>query len=174
MMYQQKIGLKIYWAWPHPSEKDRFPLSQSLPSLLSFYIRGQREWKKQIPETNNLITWATALSNSMKLWTMPCRATQDRQIMVECSDKMWSTGEGNGKRLQYSCLENPMDSMKRQKDRTLKDELCRSVGDKYAMGDQLRITPERMKRWSQSKNNAQLRMWLAMEVKSDAVKNNIA
>ena len=89
---------------------------------------------------------------------MPCRATQDRQIMVECSDKMWSTGEGNGKRLQYSCLENPMDSMKRQKDRTLKDELCRSVGDKYAMGDQLRITPERMKRWSQSKNNAQLRM----------------
>ena len=51
---------------------------------------------------------------------------------------MWSTGEGNGKRLQYSCLENPMNSMKRQKDRTLKDELPRSVGDQYAMGDQWR------------------------------------
>ena len=152
MMYQQKIGLKIYWAWPHPSEKDRFPLSQSLPSLLSFYIRGQREWKKQIPETNNLITWATALSNSMKLWTMPCRATQDRQIMVECSDKMWSTGEGNGKRLQYSCLENPMDSMKRQKDRILKEELPRSVGAQYATGDQWRNNSRQSERWGQSKN----------------------
>ena len=52
--------------------------------------------------------------------------------MVESSDKMWSTGEGNGKPLQYSCLENPMNSMKRQKDRTLKDELPRSVGTQYA------------------------------------------
>ena len=58
--------------------------------------------------------------------------------MVESSDKMWSTGEGNGKPLQYSCLENPMNSMKRQKDRTLKDELPRSVGDQYATGDQWR------------------------------------
>ena len=58
--------------------------------------------------------------------------------MVESSDKMWSTGEGNGKPLQYSCLENPMNSMKRQKDRTLKDELHRSVGAKYATGDQWR------------------------------------
>ena len=48
--------------------------------------------------------------------------------MMERSDRMWSTGEGNGKPLQYSCLENPMNSMKRQKDRTLKDELPRSVG----------------------------------------------
>ena len=51
---------------------------------------------------------------------------------------MWSTGEGNGKPLQYSCLENPMNSMKRQKDRTLKDELSRSVGVQYATGDQWR------------------------------------
>ena len=56
--------------------------------------------------------------------------------MVERSDRMWSTGEGNGKRLQYSCLENPMNSMKRQKDRTLKDKLPRSVGAQYATGDQ--------------------------------------
>ena len=58
--------------------------------------------------------------------------------MVECSDKTWSTGEGNGKPLQYSCLDNPMNSMKRQKDRTLKDELPRSIGVQYATGDQWR------------------------------------
>ena len=60
-------------------------------------------------------------------------ATQDRRVMVERSARMRCTGEGNGKPLQYSCLENPMKSMKRQKDRTLKDELPRSVG-----GDQWR------------------------------------
>ena len=69
---------------------------------------------------------------------MPYRATQDGQVMVENSDKMWSTGDGNGKPLQCSCLENPMNSMKRQKGRTLKDELPRSVGAKYATGDQWR------------------------------------
>ena len=58
--------------------------------------------------------------------------------MVENSDKAWSTGEGNGKPLQYSCLENPINSMKRQKDRTLKEELPRSVGAQYATGDQWR------------------------------------
>ena len=78
--------------------------------------------------------------------------------MVESSDRMWSTGEGNGKALQYSCLENPMNSMKRQKDRTLKDELPRLVGAQYAMEKSGEITPERMKRQSQSKNNTQLWM----------------
>ena len=56
--------------------------------------------------------------------------------MVERSDRMWSTGEGNSKPLQYSCLENPMNSMKRQNDRILKEELPRSVGTQYATGDQ--------------------------------------
>ena len=69
---------------------------------------------------------------------MSCRATQDGWVIVESSDKTWSTGEGNGKPLQYSCLENPMNSMKRQKDRTLKDEFSRSVGVQYATGDQWR------------------------------------
>ena len=87
---------------------------------------------------------------------MQCGATQDGQVKVEKSDRMWFTGEGNGKLLKYSCLENPMNSMKRQKDRTLKDELPRSVGAQYATGDQGEITPERMKGWSQSKNNTQL------------------
>ena len=59
-------------------------------------------------------------------------------VMVESSDKMWSAGEGNGKPLQYSCLENPMNSIKKQKDMTLRDELPRSVGAQYATGDQWR------------------------------------
>ena len=58
--------------------------------------------------------------------------------MVERSDRMWPTGEGNGTPLQYSCFENPMNSMERQKDRTLKDELPRSVGAQYTTGDQWR------------------------------------
>ena len=69
---------------------------------------------------------------------MPCRITQDKWVMVESSYKLWSTGERNGKPLQYSCLEKPMNSMKRQKDSTLKDELPRSVGAQYATGDQWR------------------------------------
>ena len=52
----------------------------------------------------NLITWTTTLSNSVKLRALPCRATQDRRVMVESSDKMWSTGKENDKPLQYSCL----------------------------------------------------------------------
>ena len=66
---------------------------------------------------------------------MPCGAIQDGRVMVERSDRMWSTGEGNGKPLQDSCLENPMNSMKRQKDRILKEEHPRSVGAQYATGD---------------------------------------
>ena len=69
---------------------------------------------------------------------MPYGATQDSRVMVERSDRMWSAGEGNGKPLQYSCLENPMNSVRRQKDRTLKVELPRSVGAQYATGDQWR------------------------------------
>ena len=64
--------------------------------------------------------------------------TQDGLVMVERSDRMWSTGEGNGKPLEYSCLENLMNSMKRQNDRILKEELPRSVGVQYATGDQWR------------------------------------
>ena len=69
---------------------------------------------------------------------MPCGATKVRRVMVKRSDRMWSTGEGNDKPLQYSCLENRMNSMKRQNDRTLKEELPRVVGAQYATGDQWR------------------------------------
>ena len=86
------------------------------------------------------------------------RATQDRQVMVENSDKMWPTGEVNGKPLQYSCLENSMNSMKRQNDKTLKDKLPRSVGVQHATGDQWRNNSRKNGDTSQSKNNTQLWM----------------
>ena len=87
---------------------------------------------------------------------------------------MGPTGEGNGKPLQYSCLESPMNSVKRQKDMTLKDELPGSVDALMLLEISGEITQERMKRQSQSENNTQLRMCLMVEVKSDAIKNNIA
>ena len=65
-------------------------------------------------------------------------ATQDGWVREKRSDRIWSTGVGNGKQLQYSCLENPMNHMKRQKDRTLKDIPHRSIGTQYATGDQWR------------------------------------
>ena len=82
-------------------------------------------------------TRTTALSNSTKP-SHACGATRDGRVMVERTDRMWSTGEGNGKPLQYSCLENAMNSMKRQNDRILNEELPRSVGSQYATGDQWR------------------------------------
>ena len=69
---------------------------------------------------------------------MPCGATQDKWVMVERSDRMWPTGEGNVKPLQYSCLENPMNSIKRKNDRISKEELPRSLGAQYATGHQWR------------------------------------
>ena len=69
---------------------------------------------------------------------MPCRATQDAGVIIESSDKTWSTGERNGKPLQSSCLEIPMNTMKKQKDITLKHELPRLVGAQYATGQEWR------------------------------------
>ena len=83
-------------------------------------------------------------------------------------------GEENGKPLQYSLLSSPMNNMKRQKYMTLKDKLPRSAGAKYATGDSGEITPERMKGWSQNKNNTQLWMGMVLEARFDAVKSNIA
>ena len=102
-------------------------------STYPYPSEGKQKENHNHSKLMRLITWITALSNSMKLWPMLCRATQDGWVMVENSDKMWSTGEGNGKPLQYSFLENPMKSMKRQKDMTLKDELLRSIGTQCAI-----------------------------------------
>ena len=89
---------------------------------------------------------------------MPCRATQDGQDIVENSDKMQSTGEGNGKPFQYSCLENPINSMKRQKEKTVKDELPRLIDAQYAMGDQWRNNSRKNEETEQKNNTTQLWM----------------
>ena len=105
---------------------------------------------------------------------MPCGATQDGSVLVERSDRMWSTGERNSKPLQYSCLENPMNSKKRQKDRTLKDELHGLVGAQYATGDQWRNNSRKNEGMEPKQNNTPLWMGLVIEARFNAVKSNIA
>ena len=101
---------------------------------------------------------------------MLCGATQDGWIMVERSDRMWSTGEGNGKPLQYSCLENPWTV---GKGKIIGYWMRNSLGQLVSImlleisGE---ITPERKRGWSQRKNNTQLWMWLVIEARSDAVR----
>ena len=147
------------------------------PSKMVGVARGHeradalKPYSQKTSQSNH--TRTTALSNSMKL-SYAHRATQDGRVMVERSDRMWSTGEGNGKPLQYSCLENPMNSMKRQNDRILKEELPRSVGAQYATGDQWRNNSRKNEGMEPNKNNTQLWMWLVIEARSDAVKSNIA
>ena len=111
------------------------------PSKMVSVARGPqradtlKSYSQKTSQSNH--TRTTALSNSMKP-SHARRASQDGRVMVERSDRMWSAGEGNGKPLQYSCLENPMNSMKRQNDRILNEELPRSIGVQYATGDQWR------------------------------------
>ena len=111
------------------------------PSKMVGVARGHQKahtLKPYSQETNQSNhTRTTSLSNSMKL-SHAHEATQDGWVIVERSDRMWSTGEGNGKSLQYSCLENPMSSMKRQNDRIMKGELPGSVDAQYTTGDQWR------------------------------------
>ena len=104
------------------------------------YAQGKRNPSKMVGIARGhqrADTLKPALSNSVKL-SHTCGATQDGWVMVERSDRMWSTGEWNGKPLQYSCFENPMNSMKSQNYRILKEELPRSLGAQYATGDQWR------------------------------------
>ena len=105
---------------------------------------------------------------------MPCGATQDGWVMVERSDRMWSTGEGNGKPRQCSCLENPINSMRRQKDRTREDELPRSVGAQYATGDQWRNNSRKSEGMEPKQKHTQLWMGLVIEARFNTVKSNIA
>ena len=92
----------------------------------------------EVPFMDHSFLWQRGLHNSKKLSVMPCMAIQDGWVIVKNSDKMWFPGEGNGNPLQYSCLENPMDSMKRQRDMTLEDEPPNSEGAQYAPGEEQR------------------------------------
>ena len=125
------------------SSREEIPHTQGKrnPSKMVGVARGHQRadtlkpYSQKTSQSNH--TRTTALSNSMKL-SHARGATQDGRVMVERSDRMWSTGEGNGKPLEYSCLENPMNNMKRQNDRILKEELPRSVCAQYATGDHWR------------------------------------
>ena len=125
------------------SSREEIPHAQGKrnPSKMVAAARGHQRadtvkpYSQKTSHSNH--TRTTALSNSMKL-SHARGATQDGWVMVERSDRMWSTGEWNGKPIQYSCLENPMNTMKRQNDRLLKEELPRSVGAQHATGDQWR------------------------------------
>ena len=120
--------------WPHPSDQDpdsptASPFHQEASiSLLSFSIRGQTEWKPQLQKTNQ----TDHLDHSVKLLNETISHAMWGHAMVKSSDKTWSIGEGNGKPLQYSCLESPMNSTTRQKHTTPKDERPRLVGAQYA------------------------------------------
>ena len=95
-------------------------------------------------------------------------------VMVERCDKVWSTGEGNGKPLQYYCLENPMNSMKRQNDRILKEELPRSVGAQYATVDQWRNNSRKNEGMEQKQKQYPAVDGTGDRSKTDSVKSNIA
>ena len=122
-------------------EEIRHILGKTNPSKMVGVARGHQRadtlkpYSQKTSQSNP--TRTTASSNTMKP-SHACGATQGGRIMMERSDRTWSTGEGNGKPLQYSCLENPMNSMKRVNDRIPKEELPRSVGAQYATGDQRR------------------------------------
>ena len=105
---------------------------------------------------------------------MPCRATQDGQGRAESSDKTWSIGEGNGKPLQYSCLENPMNSMKRKKGMTLKDELPRWVGAQYPTGERWRNNSRKNKETEPKQKQHSVVDVPGGDTKYDAVKSNTA
>ena len=137
-MYYSILWFLLCW-----SSREEIPHAQGKrnPSKMVGITRGLQRadtlkpYSQKTSQSNH--TRTTALSNSVKL-SHARGATQDRQVMVERSDRMRSTGEGNGKPLQYSCLENPMNSTKKQNDRILKEKLPRSVGAQHATGDQWR------------------------------------
>ena len=148
----------LYW-----SSREETPHAQGKrnPSKIVGAARGHeradtlKPCSQKTSQSNH--TGTTALSNSMKP-SHARGATQDGRVTVKRSDRMWSSGEGTGKPLQYSCLEDPMNSRKRQNDRIPKEELPRSVGAQYATGDQWRSNSRKMKGWSRNKNNTQLCM----------------
>ena len=123
----EKVGLKLN------IQKTKITASGAITSWQIDEETVETSYSQKTSQSNH--TRTTALSNSMKL-SHARGATQDERVMVERSDRMWSTGEGNGKPLQYFCLENPINSMKRQNDRILREELLGSVGAQYATGDQ--------------------------------------
>ena len=145
------------------------------PSKMVDIARGHQRadtlkpYSQKTSQSNH--TRTTGLSNSMKP-SHACGATQNGQVMVERSDRAWSTREGNGRPLQYSCLENPMNSMKRQNDRIPKEQ-PRSLGAQYATGDQWRNNSRRNE-GIKPKQKQYPAVDVTGEARSNGVKSNIA
>ena len=119
--------------WNHKTESSNFK-----PLLYSQLHEGFMSWLTHYQPPTLKIVASSLVSYFGK------------QCLIESSyDKSWSTGEGDGKPLQYYCLENPMNNMKRQKDMTLKYELTRSVGAQYATGEEWRKNEETEQNWKQ-------------------------
>jgi len=135
------IGKPAQASYPHQPEG-----RQKKQELQFHSLQKENHNHRELIKMN---TWITALCNSMKLWAIPLRATQDRWFVVESSDQTWSAGKGNGKPLWYSCLENPMNSTKTQKDLTPEDEPpphSRSIGFQYVTGEEWRNSSRKNKR----------------------------
>ena len=124
------------------------------------------------------LLWQTGFHNSMKTWIMSCWASQDGWVTMKSSDKMWSTGEGNGNPFLYSCHENPMDSIKRQKYMTPEGEHPpRSESSQYiTRGEWREITNSSRKNEVTGPKRKWPQLWLCLvvKVKSNCVKNNTA
>ena len=186
---------KQHWA-ELPVFYSSFPLAiYFMHGIHSSFLYNNWEWKQILlfPSSIRLLfineyltkctaSWITTLSwwrvlhNSMKIWVMPCRATQDRQVIVKSSEKTWSTGEGKGKPLQYSCHTTPWKVWKDQKIMTPEDDPHRLEGVQYATEEEWRATANssrKMKQLVQSGNDVWLLMCLVVKVKTDAVKNSI-
>ena len=155
----------------HPSQ---FLPSESFHKLL--ILISQRGRQNENHSHRKLSNWSHGPQPCLTQWNYePCRVGPPKmdRSWWRVLHKMWSTGEGNGKPLLFSCLENPMNSMNRQNDRILKGELPGLVGTQYATGDQWRNNSRKNEETEPKWKHSQLWMWLVMEVKSDAVKNNL-
>ena len=175
-----EIGIDIYMLLFVQYITDGNLLHKPIEFYLVFYSdsdlndpsEGRQNGNHNYRKRTKLMTWITVLSNSIKLWAMLCRATENWWVMVESSDKTWSTWEGNGKPVFLPW--DPMNNTKKQKDMKLKDELPRPVGTQMLLEKSGEIAPERMKRWAKVKTKPSCACEGVMEVMSDAVKNNIA
>ena len=148
------------------------PIRKLPQAFYPYSSEGKHNGKHNYRKLTKLIIWITVLSNSMKLWDMPCRATQDRQVMVGNSDKMWPTGIlATSVFLPWKPHEQYEKAKRYDTERWTRHvgrfPICywRSVEKEH---------PKEGRCWAKEKNNTQLWRWLAMEVKSDAVKNNIS
>ena len=150
------------------------PIRKPPQASYSYLSEDRQNENHNHRKLTKLITWIIALSNSMKLWAMPWRVTQDGQVMVESSNKMQSTGEGNGKPFQHSCLENSMNSMKRPKDMTLKDKLPRSADAQYGTGEEWRNNSKKSEAMKRKQKQHPVVDVTGDRKQVNAVKNNMA